>query len=185
MHGEITAILDETMSDEVMNVVRDEILLSISMNMALGSYESSIVKKVIYGDLIESRISFPKSLTMSQVQSEGDKNKTGIVIATLFSCFAILLLSMLLFVFRKQRMSSQPKHSGDGSNDITWRMALDDAGKSWKEAIDSNKSNPNKSSGLRQQHCSRLDDFVDSGSGDDDDYYDKDQETTIETEVQS
>jgi hypothetical protein len=185
MQGEMAAIFDEKTSDEVMNVVRDEILLSISMNMALGSYESSIAKKLIYGNFIESRIiSFPSS----QVQkSEDGKNKTGIVIASLFICFTIVLLSMLLFVFRKRRnMSSKPEDSGDGSNEITWRMALDDTGKSFKEALESYKSNPNKSSGLLQRRRSRLDDFVDSsGSGDGDDYYDNDQESTIEAEVQS
>jgi hypothetical protein len=80
-------------------------------------------------------------------------------------------------------MSSKPEGSGDGSNEITWRMALDDTGKSFKEALESHKSNPNKSSGLLQQRRSRLDDS--SGSGDDDNYYDNDQESTIEAEVQS
>jgi len=183
MQGEMAAIFDEKTSDEVMNVVRDEILLSISMNMALGSYESSTAKKLIYGNFIESRIiSFPSS---QEEKSEDGKNKTGIVIATLFICFTIVLLGMLLFVFRKRRMLSNTEHSGDGSNAITWRVALDDTGKSFKEALESYKSNPNKS-GLLEQSRSRLDDFVDSsGSGDDDNYYDNDRETTIEIEIQS
>jgi hypothetical protein len=71
MQGEMAAIFDEKTSDEVMNVVRDEILLSISMNMALGSYESSAAKKLIYGNFIESRIiSFPSS----QVHRRQDRN---------------------------------------------------------------------------------------------------------------
>jgi len=153
MIGSLTTLFDKDTPDIILNTVRDELLFTIRIDMSLGSYESDKIKKVIYGDLIEHKIN--SSFMTSEVQSDEGKGKTTIILAILFSVFAIALLGVLLFVFRKRTRTHNAAevHSIDGSNDITWRMALDDAGKSWKEKLESGKtvnaaSDSNRSSAL-------------------------------------
>jgi cbb3-type cytochrome oxidase subunit 3 len=134
MIGSLTTLFDKDTPDIILNTVRDELLFTVRIDMSLGIYESDKIKKVVYGDLIEHKIN--SSFMTSEVQSEEGKGKTTIIIAILFSVFAIALLGVLLFVFRKgKRTHNAEVHSIDGPNDTTWRMALDDTGKSWKEKL--------------------------------------------------
>ena len=134
MIGSLTTLFDKDTPDIILNTVRDELLFTVRIDMSLGIYESDKIKKVVYGDLIEHTIN--SSFMTSEVQSEEGKGKTTIIIAILFSVFAIALLGVLLFVFRKgKRTHNAEVHSIDGPNDTTWRMALDDTGKSWKEKL--------------------------------------------------
>lgn len=152
MIGSLTTLFDKDTPDIILNSVRDELLFTVRIDMSLGSYESDKIKKVVYGDLIEHNIN--SSFMTSEVQSEEGKGKTTIMIAILFSVFAIAILGVLLFVFRKRKRTHNAAevHSIDGSNDIAWRMALDDAGKSWKEKLYTNKTDAstdnNRSSAL-------------------------------------
>ena len=142
MVGRLTARFGKETPDAVINEVKDELLFSIRMDMVLGTYESSIVMKVIYGDLLESNITSSNSVTASQTQSE--QSEGGIdpmVIAILFSALAIVLLGVLLFVFRKsnrpQTKPSEEVHaieiSSTDSTEKTWRMSLGPI-KSWRKA---------------------------------------------------
>lgn len=160
MIGSLTTLFDKDTPDIILNTVRDELLFTVRIDMSLGSYESDKIKKVVYGDLIEHKIN--SSFMTSEVQSDEGKGKTTIIIVILFSVFAIALLGVLLFVFRKRtRTHNAEVHSIDGSNDITWRMALDDAGKSWKEKLESCKtvnaaSDSNRSSALVMYENKRI-----------------------------
>jgi hypothetical protein len=134
MIGSLRTLFDKDTPDIILNTVRDELLFTVRIDMSLGIYESDKIKKVVYGDLIEHKIN--SSFMTSEVQSEEGEGKTTVIIAILFSVFAIALLGVLLFVFRKgKRTHNAEVHSIDGSNNTTWRMALDDTGKSWKEKL--------------------------------------------------
>lgn len=142
--GRLTAKFDVETPDEVLNEVRDEILSSIRINMALGVYESAKIKKVIYGDLVKSNIYLPNytnSVMASQARSGGG-SKSTMIMAVLFSMFVIVLLGVLLFVFRKRR-GPQTKLSAEvhiGDIDATESV---DANRTWSQALEKYEFNHN------------------------------------------
>ncbi len=134
MVGRLTARFGKETPAAVINEVKDELLFSIRMDMVLGTYESAIVKQVIYGDLLESGITPSNSATASQTQSEqSEGGVTSMVIAILFSAFAIVLLGVLLFVFTKRRRPQTKPSEEVLSPTETWRMSLGPI-ESWRKA---------------------------------------------------
>ena len=132
--GRLTARFGKETPDAVINEVKEELLFSIRMDMVLGTYESAIVKQVIYGDLLESDITPSNSATASQTQSEqSEGGVTSMAIAILFSAFAIVLLGVLLFVFRKRRRPQTKPSEEVIPPTETWRMSLGPI-ESWRKA---------------------------------------------------
>ncbi|KAL3809554.1 hypothetical protein ACHAXA_001828 [Cyclostephanos tholiformis] len=167
--GRLTVRFETTTSDALLYEVRDELLFSIRMDMISGAYETANIKKVIYGDLLKSSIMFPNSFTALQPQNDGGTNTT-MLIAILFSTFAIGMLGFFLCLLRRRKVHernlsfevSKEKTCRMESTEKTWRMALD----SWKTSLKSLKTydqNSNNRADYFDDQAEYFDEIYDDG----------------------
>lgn len=148
-------------ADALLFEVRDEILFSIRMDTISGTYETTSIKKVIYGDLLKSSIAFPTSSAALQQQNESGTNTT-MIIAILFSTFAVGLLGFSMYVFRKQNVNTRNISSTEAT-EKTWRMALD-RHELWKKShrsFDSSDRNSNNEADYFDDQAEYFDDMYD------------------------
>jgi hypothetical protein len=158
--------VDLMTADAILFEVRDELLFLIRMDTISGTYETTNIKKVIYGDELKSSILFPASSAALQEENERG-NKTTMIIAILFSTFAVGLLGFFMYVLRRQKVHERDTSSME-STEKTWRMALDRHAL-WKKSnksFDSSDRNSNNDADYFDDQAEYFDDMYDDGIDD-------------------
>lgn len=132
----MTAQFEQGTSDEIINLVLNELLFFIRSSMATDSYVTSSIRKVVYVGSLESKVS----------QAQNLDEDTSIIIAVVMSVIVIILVLLFMSVVKRRRKNKSvsdrcsaleytaTESTTMSDTELTWRKALivDDT---WRKAL--------------------------------------------------